>query len=62
MLLPAALLCGALAALIASLIAELPGSRTVLPLNAITALIGAPVVIWIVLNGRAQRASFGEAG
>lgn len=61
-LLPAALLCGALAALIASLIAELPGSRTVLPLNAITALIGAPVVIWIVLNGRTQRASFGEAG
>ncbi len=61
-LLPAALICGALAALIAALIAEMPGSRTVLPLNAITALIGAPVVIWIVLNGRTQRASFGESG
>jgi len=60
-LIPAALLMGAAAALIAALIAEMPGTRTVLPLNAITALAGAPVVIWIVMRGRAARAAFGDA-
>jgi ABC-type Fe3+-siderophore transport system permease subunit len=30
----------------------------VLPLNAVTALIGAPIVIWIILRGRGLKASF----
>ena len=32
------------------LIAHLPGSQFVLPLNAVTSLIGAPIVIWFVLH------------
>lgn len=55
---PASLVFGALLALIADLIAQMPGSQIVLPLNAITALIGAPVVIWIILRGRGLDASF----
>ena len=57
-LIPATILAGALVALVADLIAQVPGSQTVLPLNAITALIGAPVVIWIILRGRALKATF----
>jgi iron complex transport system permease protein len=57
-LIPAAILMGGVVALAADLIAQVPGSQLVLPLNAIMALIGAPVVIWIILRGRALRASF----
>jgi len=31
----------------------------VLPLNAITALIGAPVVVWIILRRGVGRGTFG---
>lgn len=47
---------GASLALGAALIAELPGSHLILPLNAVTALMGAPIVISIVLRGRVRRA------
>ncbi|PDW00782.1 FecCD family ABC transporter permease [Candidatus Viridilinea mediisalina] len=49
-LLPACALVGATAALLADLAAQAPGSSAVLPLNAITALLGAPVVVWIILR------------
>jgi iron complex transport system permease protein len=49
-LLPASVLLGATVALLADLAAQAPGSDVVLPLNAITALVGAPVVIWIILR------------
>ena len=52
LLMPATMLTGAIAALLASLIAELPGSNLVLPLNAVTALLGAPVVIAVILRQR----------
>jgi iron complex transport system permease protein len=32
------------------MMAQLPGSQTVLPINVITALVGSPVVIWIVMS------------
>jgi iron complex transport system permease protein len=54
MLLPACALTGAIAALLAAILAELPGSEIVLPLNAVTALIGAPIIIWIIIS-RSQR-------
>ncbi|MEP7291907.1 MAG: iron ABC transporter permease [Chloroflexota bacterium] len=57
-LIPATILMGGIVAVVADLIAQVPGSRIVLPLNAIMALIGAPVVIWIILRGRALKASF----
>ena len=50
LLLPGACLAGACVALCASLIAELPGNNLVLPLNVVTALMGAPVVMLVVLR------------
>jgi iron complex transport system permease protein len=52
---PATMLMGGLAALLADLAAGVPGSRSVLPLNAVTALLGAPVVVWIVLRRNGPR-------
>jgi len=51
-LLPSSMFIGAIAMLLFDLISQLPGQETTLPLNAITALFGAPVVIWVVLRNR----------
>ncbi|MBN1122986.1 MAG: iron ABC transporter permease [Anaerolineae bacterium] len=55
-LVPACGVMGGLVALITDLIAQVPGSTTVLPLSPVTALIGAPVVIWVILRQRNLRA------
>lgn len=49
-LLPTVMLTGAIAALIADIIAQMPGSQLVLPLNAVTSLIGVPIIIWVILS------------
>jgi iron complex transport system permease protein len=59
MLLPSTVLMGALVALVASVVAEVPGNNIVLPLNAITALLGAPIVIAVILRQRNLQATFG---
>ena len=59
-LVPASLLCGASIALIADLIAKAPGFDTSLPLNAITALCGAPIIIAALLKQRSLRHLFGR--
>ena len=51
-LIPAVLLIGAIIMLICDCIAQLPNSEYTLPINAITALIGAPVVIWLLVRQR----------
>ncbi len=51
-LLPAVFLFGAIIMLICDSIAQLPTSDYTLPINAITSLIGAPVVIWLLLRKR----------
>ena len=57
-LLPASILMGAALALVADLVARLPGSQATLPLNAVTALMGAPVVTWVILRRRDLRQAF----
>ncbi|MDW8300361.1 MAG: iron ABC transporter permease [Anaerolineae bacterium] len=57
-LLPTAMLLGALIAMLADLVAQVPGRQIILPLNAITALIGAPIVLLIVLSQRRLRDAF----
>ncbi len=47
---PGVLLTGALLALVCNFIARLPGFDGALPINAITSLIGAPVVVWIIIK------------
>ena len=49
-LLPATALCGAVTALLCSLISVLPISSGVIPINAITPIIGVPIIIYIILN------------
>jgi len=51
-LIPLTLILGASLALLADLIARLPGTASTLPVNAVTALIGAPVIIWVLLKNR----------
>lgn len=49
-LIPAVICGGACLLLLCDLLSQLPGSTQVLPLNAVTSMIGAPVVIWMVLR------------
>ncbi len=55
---PAVIVAGAVVALAADLIAQVPGAETVLPLNAVTSLFGAPVVIAVILRRRHLTESF----
>lgn len=47
-LLPATMLCGSAAALLCNLLCVLPGDGGLLPLNAVTPLLGAPVIVYII--------------
>lgn len=58
-LVPASLLSGAGIALGADLVAKAPGFDGALPLNAVTALVGAPVIIVALLRQRNLRKAFG---
>ncbi|SDD04935.1 iron ABC transporter permease [Williamwhitmania taraxaci] len=54
-LLPITLLTGMFIALLCNLIARLPGLEGALPINAVTSFMGAPIVIWVILDKRRQR-------
>lgn len=49
---PAVTLLGAVAALACGIVSQVPGSDLVIPVNAVTALVGAPVVITVLLRAR----------
>ena len=51
-LIPAVILCGSILMLICDSIAQIPYSNYTLPINAITSLVGAPVVIWLLVRKR----------
>lgn len=51
-LLPATILCGASLALLCNIIARLPGMDGALPINSVTALIGAPITLRVLLKRR----------
>ena len=51
-LMPASLLAGASLALVCNLIARMPGLEGALPVNSVTALVGAPVVMSVLFNKR----------
>ena len=57
-LIPGTILMGAVVMLASDLISQLPGSESVLPINAVTSLIGIPVVVWVILNKRKYSVSF----
>ncbi|MBL7938187.1 MAG: iron ABC transporter permease [Flavobacteriales bacterium] len=51
-LMPVTILCGAALALFCDLLIKLPGVGAGIPLNAVTSLLGAPVVAWVLLSGK----------
>jgi len=52
LLIPTTILIGIVIMLFCDFVAQMPGSEQNLPINAVTSLIGAPVVIWIVIRRR----------
>jgi iron complex transport system permease protein len=57
-LIPGTILMGATVMLISDIVSQLPGSENVLPVNAVTSLIGIPVVIWVILRNRKYSGQF----
>lgn len=51
-LMPVTLLTGSAVALLCNLICILPGEVGVIPLNAVTPVLGAPVIIYVIINQR----------
>lgn len=49
-LLPATILCGSAIALLCNSLCNLPGDGGIIPLNAVTPLIGAPVIIYVLVK------------
>lgn len=49
-LFPMVVLCGAILMLICDIIAQMPGQEYTLPINAVTSVFGAPLVIWLVVR------------
>jgi iron complex transport system permease protein len=58
-LLTAVAMLGAAVALAADMLAQMPGSQSVLPLNAVTALLGSPVIVWLILRRKNIQKTFG---
>jgi iron complex transport system permease protein len=51
-LIPGTLFMGAAILLLSDIVAHLPGSDRILPINSITALLGIPIVVWIIFKNR----------
>lgn len=54
--LPASILCGSSLLLLCDIASQMPGFTTALPINSVTALFGAPLIIWILM--KRSRTSF----
>ncbi|WP_234735057.1 FecCD family ABC transporter permease [Tellurirhabdus bombi] len=57
-LIPTTCLVGTILMLVCDSIAQLPGTQAVLPINIVTSMLGAPVVIWIIVSRNNLRSSF----
>lgn len=54
LLMPATALCGAVLALVCNFIARMPGFEGALPVNSVTALVGAPVIASVLFRRRSE--------
>ncbi len=52
LLVPGTILIGALMMLVSDIISQLPGSESTIPVNSVTALLGIPIVIWIIVRNK----------
>ena len=53
-LLPITILTGSAVALLCNLICVLPGENGIIPLNAVTPVIGAPIIIYVIIHQRSS--------
>jgi len=51
-LVPAVIITGSIVMLFSDMVSQLPGMQTTLPINSVTALIGIPVIIWMIVKNR----------
>ncbi len=51
-LMPAVILTGSIVMLFSDIVSQLPGMQTTLPINSVTALIGIPVIVWMIVRNR----------
>jgi iron complex transport system permease protein len=51
-LFPATILIGAIVMLFSDIVAQMPGANFTLPINAITSILGIPVIVWIILKNK----------
>jgi iron complex transport system permease protein len=51
-LIPATIILGSVLMLAADIISQLPGSGMILPINSVTAILGIPVVIWVIISNK----------
>jgi iron complex transport system permease protein len=58
LLFPMVIICGAILMLFCDIIAQVPGREYTLPINAVTSVLGAPVVIWLVIRRKDFSKSF----
>jgi iron complex transport system permease protein len=59
-LLPASILCGSILMLVCDILAQMVAAPQVLPINTVTSLFGAPILIWVILRNRRNRNSLSE--
>lgn len=57
-LVPGSIIAGGTLMLASDIISQLPGTGKILPVNSVTALIGIPVVLWVILKQRRSTESF----
>ena len=51
-LVPAVILTGSIVMLFSDIVSQLPGVQATLPINSVTALIGIPVIVWMIVKNR----------
>ncbi len=49
-IIPATILTGSILMLVCDIVSQLPVSNRTLPINAVTAIFGAPMIVWIILK------------
>jgi iron complex transport system permease protein len=57
-LFPATILIGAIVLLFSDIVAQLPGVNITLPINAVTSILGIPVIVWIILKNKKMGGDF----
>ena len=58
LLIPGVIGIGSALMLICDMISQLPGSNQMLPINSVTAIFGAPVVVWVIIKGKRGKSAF----